>query len=64
MKKEVPPFGVLAADYDPDFHVIVRGSRENTFKQTNQLLSDDNTLLVSEANARRSTETRSQKSEQ
>ena len=24
MKKEVPPFGVLAADYDPEFHVIVR----------------------------------------
>ena len=24
MKKEVPPFGVLAADYDPNTHVIVR----------------------------------------
>ena len=24
MKKEVPPFGVLAADYDPSKHIIVR----------------------------------------
>ena len=23
MKKEVPPFGVLAADYDPEYNVIV-----------------------------------------
>ena len=24
MKKEVPPFGVLSADYSPDTHVIIR----------------------------------------
>ena len=29
MKKEVPPFGVLAADYDPNFHVIVRSMTES-----------------------------------
>lgn len=23
MKKEVPPFGVLSANYDPNYHVIV-----------------------------------------
>ena len=28
MKKEVPPFGVLAADYNPDTHIIVRNKSE------------------------------------
>ena len=30
MKKEVPPFGVLAADYDPNTHVIVARSSVTT----------------------------------
>jgi len=33
MKKEVPPFGVLAADYDPEFHVIVRSGHTTSAKR-------------------------------
>lgn len=35
MKKEVPPFGVLAAEYDPDTHVIVRSTTQSAASRQN-----------------------------
>jgi hypothetical protein len=37
MKKEVPPFGVLAADYDPELHVIVRKGNSSSVQRAQEV---------------------------
>ena len=64
--KEVPPFGVLSADYDPSTHVIVRSNAGTSSRPTElpRGKTEEHTNTGETPVVRRSTETRSNKSMQ